>query len=189
MRGKASVAEGLCGCGCGGRTEIAQRTRANPGWVKGRPKRFLVGHARAGRPVSGAPYAVEDRGHDTPCWVWLRSRAGGRYAKLSVGGRTVLAHRHYYERQRGAIPEGRQLDHLCRVVACVNPWHLEPVTGTENVRRGDGARLSVAVAGQIRRRYAAGGASQRALAAEVGTDQAMVSRIVNGLAWVPEEVA
>ena len=36
----------------------------------------------------------------------------------------------------GEIPAGLQLDHLCRVRDCVNPTHLEPVTGRENILRG-----------------------------------------------------
>jgi hypothetical protein len=36
----------------------------------------------------------------------------------------------------GEIPEGMQIDHLCRVRNCVNPDHLEPVTSAENTRRG-----------------------------------------------------
>ncbi|MGL5917799.1 MAG: HNH endonuclease [Cetobacterium sp.] len=38
----------------------------------------------------------------------------------------------------GAVPTGLQLDHLCRVRACVNPTHLEPVTHWENQLRGEG---------------------------------------------------
>jgi hypothetical protein len=38
---------------------------------------------------------------------------------------------------RGEIPEGLVLDHLCKTRCCVNPWHLEPVTLLENIRRGD----------------------------------------------------
>jgi hypothetical protein len=34
------------------------------------------------------------------------------------------------------------LDHLCRVRCCVNPWHLEPVTHGENLRRGIGPALT-----------------------------------------------
>jgi hypothetical protein len=35
----------------------------------------------------------------------------------------------------GPIPDGLQLDHLCRVRCCVNPNHLEPVTAKENTLR------------------------------------------------------
>ena len=50
----------------------------------------------------------------------------------------MLAHRFSYERAKGVIPEGLELDHLCRNPACVNPDHLEAVSGHENVRRSDG---------------------------------------------------
>ena len=39
---------------------------------------------------------------------------------------------------RGPIPEGLQIDHLCRVHRCVNPWHLEAVTQQVNLLRGGG---------------------------------------------------
>ncbi|WP_414630996.1 HNH endonuclease signature motif containing protein [Alcanivorax jadensis] len=55
-------------------------------------------------------------------------------------GKAVKAHRFSYETFESPIPEGMQLDHLCRVRNCVNPRHLEPVTNRENVRRGFAAR-------------------------------------------------
>jgi hypothetical protein len=47
-----------------------------------------------------------------------------------------MAHRFSYLKLVGPIPEGLQIDHLCRVRHCVNPDHLEPVTNKENIRRG-----------------------------------------------------
>jgi hypothetical protein len=45
------------------------------------------------------------------------------------------AHRVVYETLAGPVPDGLELDHLCRQKACVNPQHLEPVTHRENMRR------------------------------------------------------
>lgn len=50
-------------------------------------------------------------------------------------GVTRWAHRFAYELTFGTIPEGLELDHLCRHPRCVNPWHLEAVTPKENMRR------------------------------------------------------
>lgn len=67
------------------------------------------------------------------CWLWPGSTASG-YGHL----RGTLVHRAVYEGLRGPIPEGMQLDHLCRVRLCCNPSHLEPVTNRENILRGVG---------------------------------------------------
>ncbi|MEU6204615.1 HNH endonuclease signature motif containing protein [Micromonospora musae] len=53
-------------------------------------------------------------------------------------GRTINAHRAAYYLFVGEVAEGLELDHLCRQRRCVNPNHLEPVTGRENVLRGVG---------------------------------------------------
>lgn len=47
------------------------------------------------------------------------------------------AHRWAYHAYVGPIPEGYQIDHLCRVRRCANPYHLEAVTGRENLLRGN----------------------------------------------------
>lgn len=64
------------------------------------------------------------------CWEWTGHLING-YG--SIGGR--LAHRVSYMEIVGQIPDGLELDHLCRNTLCLNPEHLEPVTKRENLRR------------------------------------------------------
>lgn len=72
------------------------------------------------------------------CWEWVAGKDSGGYGQIGVDRRVKRAHRVAYEAIVGPIPEGLELDHLCRNRACVRPEHLEPVTRYENVRRGNG---------------------------------------------------
>jgi hypothetical protein len=67
------------------------------------------------------------------CWIWTGKIQVDGYGRWGKNGQP--AHRAAYEFFIGAIPNGLQLDHLCRVRPCVNPTHLEPVTALENSRR------------------------------------------------------
>lgn len=69
------------------------------------------------------------------CWIWTGATSGG-YGHVRLLGELKMAHRLSYEMDKGPIPLGLELDHLCRVPCCVNPAHLEPVTTAENTRRG-----------------------------------------------------
>lgn len=73
---------------------------------------------------------------NTGCWLWTRHVQGDGYGTFTASGKSYLAHRWAYEHHRGPIPPGLEMDHLCRIRPCVNPWHLEAVTHTENLRRG-----------------------------------------------------
>ncbi len=70
------------------------------------------------------------------CWWWLGSLSIGGYGKFRVGSQVKTAHRLSYEQWYGPIPQGLQIDHLCRVRSCVNPAHLEAVTPRINILRG-----------------------------------------------------
>lgn len=79
------------------------------------------------------------------CWRWRGELNNKGYARIAVGVRNreqfsgkrrILVHRFFYEDMFGSVPEGLELDHLCRTRNCVNPWHLEPVTHLENSLRG-----------------------------------------------------
>lgn len=72
------------------------------------------------------------------CWLWISGVDREGYGRFwTGGGNTRRAHRVAYELVVGPIPDGLTLDHLCRVPACVNPDHLEPVTAAVNGLRGD----------------------------------------------------
>lgn len=69
------------------------------------------------------------------CWTWLGTRGNKGYGRLWVDGTNAMAHRVAYELAFGDIPEGSQIDHLCRNRGCVRPSHLEAVTCLENLHR------------------------------------------------------
>lgn len=71
------------------------------------------------------------------CFLWIGPCNRKGYGVLSAEGGAQIAHRASYEFHVGKIPDGLQLDHLCRTRCCINPRHLEPVTLQENVRRGE----------------------------------------------------
>lgn len=129
-----------CDCGCGEFTRVSPATCRRDGYVKGEPRRFVNGH---GSRKLGPDYEESDRGHSTPCWMWLKSRTAAGYGRIAMDGVEAYAHRVYYERAKGPIAEGLQIDHLCRNRACVNPTHLEPVPPVVNTRRGVIARHGV----------------------------------------------
>lgn len=132
---------GYCQCGCGEKTLPAKRPR--PGIKRGEPNLYLAEHTGRARKVTDPVERFWSKVNKTEtCWLWTDALDGCGYGRMAMGSRTtttyrVSAHRYAYELLVGDIPEGLELDHLCRVRHCVNPDHLEPVTHLVNIMRGE----------------------------------------------------
>lgn len=87
------------------------------------------------------------------CLLWTASCTKNGYGQFYVDGKTVTAHRWWYEHEVGPVPVGLELDHTCHDPKlcvgkgddcphrkCVEPSHLEPVTPRENRLRATGGK-------------------------------------------------
>ena len=69
------------------------------------------------------------------CWTWLGAHFRSGYTRVKYQGHDTVAHLIAYELTYGSVPDGLELDHLCRHRWCVNPAHLEPVPHAVNQAR------------------------------------------------------
>jgi hypothetical protein len=116
------------------------------------------------------------------CWRWLGSRTTAGYGHLSTRGSYYQAHRLMFSLWRGDVPDGLELDHLCRHRWCVNPSHLEIVTHAVNAQRGSRSVLSLEKVRAIRAARA-DGVGVRELGRRYHVNHATISRICRGLTW------
>jgi len=129
-----------CECGCGKPTNLAPKTSARRGWTKGKPMRFIYGHREIVNVRSRFWNKVNILGpywQGTRCWIWTPPFNKDGYGEIKIDGKVIPAHRVAYKWIHGPVPEGLELDHLCRNPLCVRPGHLEPVTHVTNVLRGN----------------------------------------------------
>lgn len=94
-----------------------------------------------GRPVEERFWEKVDRsGGANTCWPWQSTLIHSGYGQFAYKGKNVLAHRFAYVLTHGAIPEGKEIDHVkdrgCTQRSCCNPAHMEPVSKRVNTLRG-----------------------------------------------------
>lgn len=71
------------------------------------------------------------------CWRWRGATYVNGYGYMRTGPKQRdYVHRISYRLHKGVIPDGYEIDHLCRNRLCVNPEHLEAVPTRINFRRG-----------------------------------------------------
>lgn len=115
-------------------------------WRKATPKELRPNLTGGSSPIPWEERVWKYVNKTESCWLWIGTMDTRGYGQIQRSrkdrdairlGRSVRAHRAVYEVIKGPIPEGLDLDHLCRVRHCVNPAHLEPVTRKVNILRGE----------------------------------------------------
>lgn len=120
------------------------------------------------------------------CWHFTGKKTAKGYGQIHMGpGRSSvqIAHRVYYERAKGPIPAGLQIDHLCKHTFCVNPDHLEPVVNAVNMQRGTRVKLSPEIVRQLRAERIASGESFAVIAKRHGFKKTTVQMAITRLNW------
>jgi len=133
-----------------------------------------------------------------PCWAWTAAVRRDGYGWLRVGGRMLRAHRVSWAIHNGPIPTGMCVCHRCDTRSCVNPEHFFLGTKGDNNRdcvakkrhvplpgeQNSQAKLTEAKVIQIRKLYATGGVSQKALGKRFGVAKSNIWSILSRKHWV-----
>lgn len=110
------------------------------------------------------------------CLLWRGSLNSNGYPTYWGNGTPRQAYLVAWELEHGPIPEGKELDHLCRRRLCVLPAHFELVGRNENQRRKFWAYRS--------QRLACSKAHNLAIHGRRTPEAGMVCRICSGV-WTP----
>jgi hypothetical protein len=134
------------------------------------------------------------------CWLWTGAKSAGRYGKLSINDRPVIASRYSWELHYGPIPHGQIVCHHCDTPLCVNPAHLFLGSNADNrwdcAAKGRAkhpdhrpagelhgrAKITAAQAEEIRQQRAQG-AKSTDLARRYGISPQNIANIAGGKTW------
>ena len=153
----------------------------------------MTKRTRNGEPMAFYLAHVDDETND--CVLWPYGLTAQGYGQTYDDGVSAHVHVLACAHAHGPKPDGQEVCHSCRNRHCFNPRHVRWGTRKENVAdmRRDGtisrgernghAVLTESQVLEIRRRYAAGGITQQALADEYGMARSSISGYTNGHRW------
>ena len=76
-----------------------------------------------------------ERKSDDECWPWLGFTSEANYGTMHTATGHLYAHRIAYALVIGSTPDELTLDHTCKNKRCCNPFHLQAVTQSVNIKR------------------------------------------------------
>lgn len=138
-----------------------------------------------------------DKRDPDQCWEWTGATRAYRYGCFYFRDKVRAAHRVSFIIHKREIEDGELILHHCDNGLCVNPNHL--YAGDQNDNMNDmwerdrhpptwgeasgQAKLTADQVREIRRRYAAGGVTQKGLASEYGVAKSLVWSIIHRKIW------
>ena len=138
-------------------------------------------------------WSKADVGQQTQCWNWLGSCRTTGYGSFRLNGQLLQAHRVAYEIFYSAPSDNTlYVLHFCDNRKCVNPFHLHLGTHADNMREASerggfkrgydnhAAKFTDETIVEMRKMYAAGGFSGRALSKHFGIGRDYVYEVVTG---------
>jgi hypothetical protein len=121
------------------------------------------------------------------CWRWRGPPVKSRRYRKKDGVKRAL-YRIAFEHFKGPVPDGYVVHHTCENFHCVNPEHLNALTGAEHIRvhfRGEKNSNAVLTDESVREIFylVKEGLLQRKIAGIYGVTQSCISNLLHNRRW------